>query len=66
MGKLSVQFDNVLSKEIEEMAKKKGTTETEILRRAIATYRALGKEIEGDGRITVIRDNKIVKELTIS
>lgn len=66
MGKLSVQFDNLLSKEIEEMAKKKGITETEILRRAIATYRALGKEIESDGRITVIRDNKIVKELTIS
>jgi hypothetical protein len=65
MANLSVEFGKVLSKELKDIAKEEKTTETEVLRRAIATYGALKKEINRKGHITVVRNNEIVKELII-
>lgn len=65
MANLSVKFDKVLSKELKDIAERRGMTETEVLRRAIATYGALEKEIERKGHITIVRNNEIVKELII-
>jgi hypothetical protein len=72
MGNLSFQLDEKLSKEIAEQAKSKNTTEQEIIKRAIATYQALNKEIEDHNRIIVVKDDKndkkttFVKEITVS
>ena len=65
MARLSVQFENNLSKKLGKLAKQKGTTKTEIIRRAIAAYSALNEEVQNDGRVIIVKDDQIVKELII-
>ena len=65
MGRLSVQFDNKLSNKLAQIAKEKGVSKTEIIRRAIATYDTLGEEINDDGKIMVVKENKVVKQLIV-
>jgi predicted transcriptional regulator len=64
-SRLSVQFDDRLSKILEDIANEKKTSKTDILRRAIATYSALEKEITSDGIILVQKDGQVVKQLVI-
>lgn len=62
MPRLSVQFSASLNKMLKELAKEKGTTKTEILRRALATYKYLDDETkDGDSRIAIrsTKDNSI-------
>ena len=40
-GKLRVEFDRKFSQAIADIARKKGVSETEVIKRAIATYDAL-------------------------
>lgn len=64
--RFSAQFDSRLSSILAKLAKEKGTTKNEILRRAVATYDFLEKEIKEDKTISVTtKDNQIVKQLII-
>lgn len=68
MPKLTVQFGDETSKDLKKFALEKGTTQTEILRRAIALYRYLDKETkEGDKRVSVTSsdEDKILKDIVL-
>ena len=66
--KLTIQFGDEASKDLKAFALEKGTTQTEILRRAIALYRYLDKETrEGDKRVSVTSADadKILKDIVL-
>lgn len=68
MAKLTVQFGDKTSKDLKEFALEKGTTQTEILRRAIALYRYLDRETQkGDKRVSVTSsdEDKILKDVVL-
>ena len=61
MARLSVQFDNNLSKKLGKLAKQRGTTKTEIIRRAIATYNSLDEEVnQNGGKVMIVKDNESI------
>ena len=68
MPKLTVQFGDDTSKLLKELAAEKGTSQTEIIRRALAMYRYLDKETrDGDKRVSVTsaKENKILKDVIL-
>ena len=68
MPKLTVQFDNKVSKLLKELAERKGTTKVDIIRRDLATYKYLDDEIlEGEKRVSVTsaKEDKILKDVVL-
>ena len=67
MSKLTVKFGDQMNKVLEELAAEKGTTKTEIIRRALATYKYLNDEIkDGDKRVSVTSANsKTIKDVIL-
>ena len=69
MPRLTVQFDSNVSKMLQELANRKGTTKVEILRRALATYKHLDDEIfDNDSKrisVTSAKENKILKDVIL-
>jgi predicted transcriptional regulator len=68
MPKLNVQFDSKVNKLLQELADQKGTTKTEIILRALVTYKSLNDEIsDGDKRVSVTsaKENRILKNIIL-
>lgn len=68
MPKLTVQFDNKVSKLLKELAERKGTTKVEIIRRALATYKYLDDETLEDSKrisVTSATTDKIIKDVIL-
>ena len=68
MPKLTVQFGDQMNKLLKELATEKGTTKTEIIRRALAMYRYLDKETsDGTKRVSVTsaKTDKILKDVIL-
>jgi len=68
MPKLTVQFDSKVNKLIQELAERKSTTKTEIIRRALITYKYLDDEtLDDDKRVSVTstKEDKILKDIIL-
>ncbi len=66
MAKLTIQFGEQMDDLLEQLAKEKGITKAEVLRRALAIYKYADDETKsGEKRlsITSAKDNKIVKDI---
>ncbi len=60
MARLTVEFNEEVSKKLEELAELEGRTKTEILRRALGLYSYLDKEMteQEDDRFLAITDKE--------
>jgi len=67
MPKLTVRFGDQMNKMLKELAAEKGTTQTEIIRRALATYKYLNDETkDGDKRVSVTsKSDKTIREIIL-
>jgi hypothetical protein len=67
MPKLTIQFGDQMSKMIKDLAAENGTKQTEIIRRALATYKYLSDETkDGDSRVSVTsKSDKTVREIIL-
>lgn len=67
MPKLTIQFGDEMDKLLKDLASEKHTTQTEIIRRALATYKYLNDELKDeDKRISVRTENKkTIKDVII-
>jgi len=66
MAKLTVQFSNKLRKMIKERATRKGISQVELLRRAIALYLYIDDETsDGSKRVSIIstKGDKVIKDI---
>ncbi|MGA7078636.1 MAG: hypothetical protein WBQ43_05600 [Terriglobales bacterium] len=64
MPKLTVEFNDKMNAILEQLAEEKGTTKVDVLRRAVALYKYLDAE-QKDGRVSITRDNTIVKDIVL-
>jgi hypothetical protein len=64
MPKLTVEFNDKMNDILEQLAEEKGTTKVDVLRRAVALYKYLDTE-QKDGRVSITRDNTIVKDIVL-
>ena len=66
MPKLTVEFNDKMNEILEELAKDKGTSKVEVLRRAVALYRYLDSEQkEGDKKVSITQDDRVVKDIVL-
>ena len=65
MPKLTVEFNDKMNDILEQLAEEKGTTKVDVLRRAVALYKYLDGEQLKDGRVSITRDNTIVKDIVL-
>jgi predicted transcriptional regulator len=66
MPKLTVEFNDKMNEILDELAKDKGTSKVEVLRRAVALYRYLDSEQkDGDKKVSITKDDKVVKDIVL-
>ena len=67
MPKLTIRFGEKTDKLLKELAEEKGTTKTEIIRRALVTYKYLDDETKDSASTVSItsRDNKTIKDVIL-
>jgi len=67
MPKLTVEFNDKMNEILDELAKDKGLSKVEVLRRAVALYRYLDSEQkDGDKKVSITRkDDKVVKDIVL-
>lgn len=68
MGKYTVDFGEQLDKQLEQLAKTKGTTKAEVMRRAIASYDYLVRQVDESKGMKIAvsdRNDKVVKEIVL-
>ncbi len=65
MAKLTVEFNAKMDEILTELATEKGTSKTEVLRRAVALYRYLTKESESGKKVLISDSTKEIKEKEI-
>jgi predicted transcriptional regulator len=65
MPKLTVEFNDKMNDILEQLAEEKGTTKVDVLRRAIALYKYLDGEQKDGSRVSITRDNTIVKDIVL-
>jgi predicted transcriptional regulator len=68
MPKLTIQFDNKVSKMLQDLAERKGTTKVDIIRRALATYKYLDDEMLDDDKrvsVTSAKNDTIIKDVIL-
>ena len=68
MAKLTVEFSDGMTKLLESLARKNGTTKVDVIRRALALYNYVDEEVlEKKGRKLSITedDNKVIKDLIV-
>lgn len=58
MSKLNVQFDDELSKKVNDLAQSEKISKTEILRKALATYDYLVTQKDSGGKIFLLKNDK--------
>jgi predicted transcriptional regulator len=67
MPKLTIRFGDRTDKMLTELAEEKGTTKTEIIRRALGTYKYLDEEIkDGSKRVSITTtSNDTIKDVIL-
>jgi len=67
MPKLTIRFGDKTDKLLKELAEEKGTTKTEIIRRALATYKYLDEETkDGNKRVSITTtNNETIKDVIL-
>ena len=67
MPKLTIRFGDKTDKMLAELAEEKGTTKTEIIRRALVTYKYLDEEIkDGNKRVSITtKNNETIKDVIL-
>ncbi|HKD83589.1 MAG TPA: hypothetical protein VKB58_02485 [Terriglobales bacterium] len=67
MAKLTVEFNEKMNQILDTLAKEKGTTKAEVLRRAVALYRYLDAEQkEGENqKVSITRNNQVLKDIVL-
>lgn len=65
MAKLTVEFNDALTKKLEEMAANENTTKVDIIRRALALYNFVESEVDESRkrRLAIAEDGKVVVEI---
>jgi predicted transcriptional regulator len=67
MPKLTIRFGDKTDKLLTELAEEKGTTKTEIIRRALVTYKYLDEETkDGNKRVSITtKNNETIKDVIL-
>ena len=66
MPKLTIRFGDKTDKLLKELAAEKGTTKTEIIRRALLTYKYLNDETkDGDKHVSVTSASTPIKHVIL-
>ena len=67
MPKLTIRLGDKTDKLLTELAEEKGTTKTEIIRRALMTYKYLDEEVkDGNKRVSITtKNNETIKDVIL-
>ncbi len=69
MARYTIDFGDKLDQMLAELADEKGTTKAEVIRRAIATYRYLTKEVAGSNNTVKVslstNTDEVVKDVIL-
>lgn len=67
-SKLTVEFNDEVSSLLEELAKKKGTSKVEVLRRAIGLYSYVSTEAgpTSENRLSITKDGKQIRDIILT
>ena len=63
MAKLTVEFSGKTEEILKELAAEAGTSKVDVLRRALALYKYAVDETKEGKRISVTKDNEILKDV---
>ena len=66
MPRLTIEFPEQVDKLLKELAEKGDTSKVDVLRRALALYNYVNKEVKEKGlKLAVADDEKILKEIVL-
>ena len=68
MKKLTVEFSDGMTSLLDNLAKERGTTKVDIIRRALALYNYVSKEAFGkkDQKLVITgKDDEVIKEIVL-
>jgi hypothetical protein len=66
MAKLTVEFSPGMDQIISDLSSEKGLSKVEVIRRAVALYKYLDKELaDGSKQVAITKDEKVIKELVL-
>ena len=66
MPRITIEFPEQVDKILKELAEKGDTSKVDVIRRALALYNYVNKEVkEKDLKLTVADDDKILKEIVL-
>jgi predicted transcriptional regulator len=65
MPKLTVEFNDKMTKILEELAAEKGTSKVDVLRRAVALYRYLDSEQKENQKVSITQNNRVLKDIVL-
>jgi predicted transcriptional regulator len=66
MARYTIDMDDKFEKLLEGLAQDKGRTKAEIIRRAVATYSYLDKEVSPDRKVSITTKNDdVVKDIVL-
>jgi predicted DNA-binding protein len=64
MPKYTIDLGSEANKQLDEVAKEKGMTKADVIRRAVATYVIVNREIKNGNRLTVSNsEDRVLKEI---
>ena len=64
MAKYTIDLGSEANRQLDEVAKEKGMTKADVIRRAVATYVTVNREVKNGNRVTVSnQDDRIIKEI---
>ena len=66
MPRITIEFPEQVDKILRELAEKGDTSKVDVIRRALALYNYVNKEVkEKDLKLTISDDDKILKEIVL-
>jgi predicted transcriptional regulator len=66
MARITIEFPEQVDKILRELAEKGDTSKVDVIRRALALYNYVNKEVkEKDLKLTVSDEDKILKEIVL-
>lgn len=64
MAKYTIDLGEDANKQLDEVAKEKGMTKADVIRRAVATYVTVNREMKNGNRLTISNsEDRVIKEL---
>lgn len=64
MAKYTIDLGEDANKQLDEVAKEKGMTKADVIRRAVATYVTVNREVKNGNRLTISNsEDRVIKEL---